>query len=533
MFMLESEPYNKWETIRLNNERVGVVTNYLSTQFIESSFQVIDIPFVNYDRFIEENKIKTLFIDNEIFEHDHLWHKKDIQNLIDYCHLKSVQIILIKNTTRSILNDIKNVFIIEINPEIEAPKLINNRLNIPLLINEEIFNPLNSSQNNDFIKYYIGHYSSNLNLGIIDQSESINGIEFSNTKFTRKDFMKLIDLIKESKVIYLNKSSQLDIITMLFIEKIAFMQSCLCIFAPSYNMKSKYYNESIDSNDSQNLMLILINNPQYAEKLLVNIQREQLLNFSTLIYNGLKKILELNYNKRSPKISVITSTNRKDKILSFLKTLSNQKFVEIELNLVTHGFELDSNELSFLKDNSNFTINYQYANAEVSLGDALNLALDNTSFDIITKMDDDDYYYSHYLIDEYLALQYSKANIVGKSNAYYYFENLNILGIRDTKQSFRYVDFILGATIMGGKTTFDSLRFRDLAKSEDTDFLKRARLNDYKIYSTHPYDFCVYRSIKISNHTWQVSNRVLLKSLSIVALDTPENHVASDSISEI
>ena len=51
---------------------------------------------------------------------------------------------------------------------------------------------------------------------------------------------------------------------------------------------------------------------------------------------------------------------------------------------------------------------------ELTLGDALNAGVEASSGELVTKMDDDDYYSTEHLWDLVLALEYSGADLVGK-----------------------------------------------------------------------------------------------------------------------
>lgn len=64
-----------------------------------------------------------------------------------------------------------------------------------------------------------------------------------------------------------------------------------------------------------------------------------------------------------------------------------------------------------------------------TLGECLNFAIDNTKYDYIAKIDDDDYYGRNYLIDQMNVFNYTDADVTGKSKRFVYFESNNTLWI--------------------------------------------------------------------------------------------------------
>src|SRR5699024_731848 len=144
------------------------------------------------------------------------------------------------------------------------------------------------------------------------------------------------------------------------------------------------------------------------------------------------------------------------------------------------------------------------ADSEESLGNCLNLAIDSSNYDVITKIDDDDYYLSYYLYDQWLAMQYSEADVVGKSDGYYYFEEDDLTARRNINRYFKYDHFVMGATIMAKGKLMRRFKFSDLPKAVDSDFLRRINEKGKKIYIGHPFEMCVFRAANNEGHTWKV-----------------------------
>src|SRR5699024_3836031 len=207
-------------------------------------------------------------------------------------------------------------------------------------------------------------------------------------------------------------------------------------------------------------------NSEYSFKTVLSAQRQVFLNHSFLFMPNLREFLVDNRNERTvPEVSIITSTNRKNKLDFYINQMSNQKYVNIEINLVTHGYELSGIEQSKLRNDSKFDINIQSANSMENLGQCLNKAIDTSTLPVVAKIDDDDYYLEHYIIDQWIALMYSGAEVVGKSEAFYYFESENIIAKRKVGEYLKYDTFVMGATIMSKADTMKHLKFADLPKA--------------------------------------------------------------------
>jgi hypothetical protein len=63
---------------------------------------------------------------------------------------------------------------------------------------------------------------------------------------------------------------------------------------------------------------------------------------------------------------------------------------------------------------------------ELTLGDALNAGVEASEGELVTKMDDDDYYSTEHLWDLALALEYSGADLVGKAAEFVYLEEIDV-----------------------------------------------------------------------------------------------------------
>src|SRR5699024_6709620 len=130
----------------------------------------------------------------------------------------------------------------------------------------------------------------------------------------------------------------IDPITLEFIELIAYLNTTCVIYNHTYDINPKYgYNSNDDKNNVSKLR-ILIKNDTYNMKQALNGQRQVLKNNSFILNMSLLEYFkgEEIINQR-PEVSVITSTNRKENLDFYINQMNQQKEMNIEINLVTHG----------------------------------------------------------------------------------------------------------------------------------------------------------------------------------------------------
>ncbi|WP_020006132.1 hypothetical protein [Salinicoccus albus] len=517
--------HRNWEEFATNNS-VGLITTVLSEQFLSQSFNTKLLSHENYIEEIELYDIDTIFIDNDLYERDHDWYRKNRGHIVNYLKNTDINLVVIQNTTLEVSSVFKQYFLIKINPEINDYEFREGRIEVPLLINTDNYNPINSQKNKDIIYFNVGKLNASPEVKLYNKTHDPDFSIISEGPISRRLLTKLFSFIKKSKVLYICKTDKLDEVTLEFIELIAFLNSTYVIFDYTFNYIPKYgYNSKDDKNNTSKLR-VLVNSDIYCFKQSLNSQREVLKNNTFLLRDDLYTFIK---NRASsiiePEISVMTSTNRKENLGIYINQMNAQKEVKLELNLVTHGFELSDQEMDELKNKSVHPINVLYMESENSLGVCLNKCIKLSTKPVMAKVDDDDYYLDYYLFDQWLALKYSDAEVTGKSDGYYYFEEDDLIARRNINQYYQYDDFIMGATIMVDSKIIKELMFSDLPKAVDTDLLRRVNEIGGTIYVGHPFEMCVYRGADEASHTWKVDDIAMLKSSDIVSFGKPEAYV--------
>lgn len=203
-------------------------------------------------------------------------------------------------------------------------------------------------------------------------------------------------------------------------------------------------------------------------------------------------------------ISVICSTNKVGMIQNILENFISQDYIKKELIIIiNHDNVVPSYTLT---DN----IHIYNLGGKSSLGRCLNYGIEHSSYPIIAKFDDDDYYGPKYLSDTVNPLSSEDIGIVGKSCTFVYFSEKKLAGIRNLSKENKYVDRVAGSTLMFKRQLTQKISFDDLSLGEDIKFCNDCLNIGYKIYSTNRHHYVYIRNRK-ENHTWKMDNDYILK----------------------
>ena len=160
------------------------------------------------------------------------------------------------------------------------------------------------------------------------------------------------------------------------------------------------------------------------------------------------------------------------------------------------------------------------ADASLTLGECLNLAMEHATGDVLSKMDADDCYAPRYLADLLDAMSY--ADVVGKQAHHMYVESQDATLIRFPWREHRYTDFVMGP-ITGRREMFHQIPFQRRSTGEDTSFLAAVCQAGYVIHSAGHFNFMQRRGS--DGHTWQVSDADVLASGDVVLFGEIVRHV--------
>ncbi|MGO4145609.1 glycosyltransferase [Paenarthrobacter sp. YAF11_1] len=225
-----------------------------------------------------------------------------------------------------------------------------------------------------------------------------------------------------------------------------------------------------------------------------------------------------------PFVSALVPTIRPHQLDHVFASVGGQIGVDIELVLLTHGFELDdeaADELAAKHGVQRFKV--LSAARELTLGDCLNICVQAATGEVLTKMDDDDYYGPNYLADLLHALDYSQADVVGKLAHHMHFVSNGSTVLRMPHMEHRISRLVMGPTITARRDVFERHPFEPVNRGEDTAFLKAVTQSGGTIYAADRFNFCQMR--RSEGHTWNLTDEELAASGEIKFFGDPKEHI--------
>ncbi len=281
-----------------------------------------------------------------------------------------------------------------------------------------------------------------------------------------------------------------------------------------------------DGVEAQHLLRALVNSKELRDRIVHKAQRKiwDQHTYEKRAEFVLEKTLGFaNRQNKKPRISVISSTNRPEQIRHLIEQVERQCDVDVELCLALHGFDEQEVVLPQLQDQKNVqNLKVIAVSSAESLGNCLNSLVELSTGDFIAKMDDDDEYGRHYLVDQYNALKYSGADLVGKQAVYVSLEQSSIIALKNSVKEHRWTDFVAGPTLFGPRSTFEDHRFEDRTTGEDSAFLSSLVKAGKRIYSSDRFNFLQVRGK--TNHTWDSKDLEFLANSEVVLFNTFRDH---------
>lgn len=199
-----------------------------------------------------------------------------------------------------------------------------------------------------------------------------------------------------------------------------------------------------------------------------------------------------------PTVSIIMSTHRADHLAHAMAMVRRQTYPYLQLILVQHGdVELPVRELLADWDGEWAVIGLP---AELTLGHCLAEASARADGDLITKMDDDDYYGPDHIWDLVLARMYSGAQVVGKALDYVFLEGSSTTVYRPVYGSEQYAKFVAGGTMLISRGDLASMGgWRPVPRSVDRALLDRVLEQGGLVYRTHGLGYTYVRHASSAN----------------------------------
>lgn len=226
-------------------------------------------------------------------------------------------------------------------------------------------------------------------------------------------------------------------------------------------------------------------------------------------------------------VSAVVPTNRTHELDNVFANLARQSHRQVELVLVLHGLEVDLADLRARAADAGVPeLVVVEAPSYLTLGACMNAGIDAASGAYVAKMDDDNYYGTHYLTDLLASFDTSGAGVVGKWAHYVWMQSDDAVVLRYPDAENAYARRIQGGSMVFDGDLVRSLRFSDIPRAVDSDILDRAMADGVRIWSADRYNYVSIRGVDRTAHTWTVTDETFLTASGRLAFHgDPRTHV--------
>lgn len=208
-----------------------------------------------------------------------------------------------------------------------------------------------------------------------------------------------------------------------------------------------------------------------------------------------------------PLVSVLLATRRPDFLERAVAAVGRQTYPRVELVLILHGDGFPGTDpLPAGFPHAARTVRVDGA---LSLGSALNAGVEESSGELLAKMDDDDLYGDEHLWDLVLARGYSGADLVGKGLEFVYLAGSDrtlhcFAGKAETWRS----HLAGGATLVSREMLDRAGGWRRLRVGTDTFLIEDVFRAGGSVYRAHGAGFVLVRHGR--RHTWEAEDAYFL-----------------------
>lgn len=198
-----------------------------------------------------------------------------------------------------------------------------------------------------------------------------------------------------------------------------------------------------------------------------------------------------------PGVSVLLATKRPDELEGAVARVAAQVGAEVELVIATHGFVADPARVTDILGRPPVLLDFD---ADVLFGDVLTGAARAASFDVVMKMDDDDWYSPHAVHDLLMARRVTGADVVGSPAEFVHLAEFDET-VRRTHNSECYSTFVAGGTLTLSRSLLRDVGwFRPVRRSVDGQLLSMVLASGGTVYRAHGFNYVLRRNA--TGHTW-------------------------------
>lgn len=208
-----------------------------------------------------------------------------------------------------------------------------------------------------------------------------------------------------------------------------------------------------------------------------------------------------------PTVSAVLVTHREQFLDHAIDQLSRLEYPNLQVVLGLHGLDLPSDRFAALAGRHQVTV--VPLPADLVFGAAMQAACDRADGELLTKVDDDDYYGSEHVWDLVLARGYSGAPLVGKALDWIAVQTADCTAFRPEYAAEQYATFVAGGTMLISQADLRAVGgWRPVPRSIDRALIRRVQKHGGLVYRTHGLGYLYVR--RADGHTANAKNEHFL-----------------------
>ena len=284
------------------------------------------------------------------------------------------------------------------------------------------------------------------------------------------------------------------------------------------------------ADESRRQLRLLLESPAVRDRLRVRGLRQVMREHTTS--HRVARMLEVigldddHDSAARPLVSLIIPTKRPEKIDHILANVGSQTYPNIEVVLMTHGFDIDKKSIAERFHEAGVgTFKTLSIDERHPLGVLMNQGMTLAEGEYLGKIDDDDLLGPEFVWDQMDAFVYSDADLVGKKTHFRYIESANATLEVFPGFSYRYVDHVLGCALIGKANVMRSSDWGTGAQGSDTEFLNNLRAKGAVFFATSPHNFVYMRYSRSDHHTFSQAATELMARGTVIQFGLNTNHL--------
>ena len=210
-----------------------------------------------------------------------------------------------------------------------------------------------------------------------------------------------------------------------------------------------------------------------------------------------------------PSVSAVLLTHRADFLNHALRQLAGLRYPRLEIVLALHGDAIADADVQQVIAHHPHPVRVLRIDSNVIFGTAMQRACEFSDGQLITKIDDDDYYGPEHVWDLVLARMYSGAQVTGKALDWIRVESADLTVFRPAYGAEKFADFVAGGTMLISRADLDEVGgWLPVARHIDRALLDAFLAAGSLVYRTTGLGYIYVR--RGSGHTAQVSDEHFL-----------------------